>query len=261
MIKQKLNSSFYVYIVFLAICLITFPGTIFGILTDTVVPENGEAFNIRGKILLVSCGTLITLFSAISIITAIRQVIIGHAFIIDGEGIHSTLSVFGSKTIAVLLPIKKIPYDAIESAYMDGSNVTLILDKEKIEVNSLIKPFVRKKYKFVYQFAKYDEKSLRELFNRYTNNRYFISKEDLKNRIIDIIPSTAEITTYEFDDEHYIENIVVIIKYNDVEHVFDASLGEIYYNGNSVFEKTGKYSDKESMYPELLKVIEQTFNN
>ena len=113
----------------------------------------------------------------------------------------------------------------------------------------------------MYQFAKYDEKSLRELFNRYTNNRYFISKEDLKNRIIDIIPSTAEITTYEFDDEHYIENIVVIIKYNDVEHVFDASLGEIYYNGNSVFEKTGKYSDKESMYPELLKVIEQTFNN
>ena len=103
MLKQKLSFNFYIVIAVMVLCIVIFPYGIYGILSGTLVNDNGGEFNTSSKVLLTFIGSAATVFSLISIIPAIRQAMIGYAFIIDDQGIHSTLSVFGVKTY---------PYDA-----------------------------------------------------------------------------------------------------------------------------------------------------
>ena len=102
---------------------------------------------------------LITLSWTVSFITAIVQIFKGKAFTIDKSGVHDTLSLTIFLAFIFVVSIKVIPTSAIKKIQKTDGITNLILDKSKIKINPIFRPFMRKSYNLMYGLtnAKYDD--------------------------------------------------------------------------------------------------------
>jgi len=76
----------------------------------------------------------------------IRQILIGYAFSIDKDGIKFTATAVNVLAFIFVVPIRKIPFSAIEKVSQDDGVLTLHIDKAKVDMVPLFRIFARKKY-------------------------------------------------------------------------------------------------------------------
>ena len=100
-----------------------------------------------------------------SLLTLIRQMLLGYAFRIDENGIHDTATAIMILAFIFVVPIRRIPYNAIQQISEENGILTIRIDKSKIQVVPFLKPFVRKEYHFFSGFTKEKVENIKETLN------------------------------------------------------------------------------------------------
>ena len=140
--KAKLNLKFYIVSFFLlCFILIGWYGVYVGV-TQEILLEECTPSPILIEILL----AVVVCSWTFSLLTMIRQIISGCAFIMDENGISQTATATIIFAFILVMPVREIPYSAIRKVSKNEKGLTLILDKSQIKTFPLAKPFLCKKY-------------------------------------------------------------------------------------------------------------------
>ena len=144
--KAKLNLKFYVVSFFLlCFVLIGWYGVYF-LGTQEILMEDGTPMTFETKLLFIAVMVLIVLSWSFSLFTMIRQIIVGCAFIMDRKGISQTATATVLLAFIFVMPVREIPYSAIQNISKNEKGLTLLLDKSQIKAFPLAKPFLCKRY-------------------------------------------------------------------------------------------------------------------
>jgi len=144
--KAKLNLKFYVVaILLLGIVVLGWYGLFFLNANEILMEDNLPMDKNTKAIFSVLIG-IIVLSWTFSLFTVIRQILIGYAFSIDKDGIKFTATAVNVLAFIFVVPIRKIPFSAIEKVSQDDGVLTLHIDKAKVDMVPLFRIFARKKY-------------------------------------------------------------------------------------------------------------------
>lgn len=156
--KAKLNFKFYLVTLLLSAAVALIVWFVYGLLTERIALGGGEYFQAREQAIIAMLVCLIGSSWVFSLITLLRQILRGYAFIADENGIHNTLTLKIVFSVILVVPVKNIPYSAVryrtELYSEDEINqiadkfrkkrvtiTTLALDKSKIDVAKPLRPF------------------------------------------------------------------------------------------------------------------------
>lgn len=144
--KAKLNLKFYmVSILLLGIVILGWYGLYF-LNTNTILMEDHLPMDNQIKLFLSIIIGVVVLSWTISLFTVLRQILLGQAFSMDADGIHSTATAIIIFAFIFIIPIRTIPYAAIEKISEENGMLTLFIDKEKVDMIPILRVFSRKKY-------------------------------------------------------------------------------------------------------------------
>lgn len=150
--KSKLNFKFYILtLLMLGAVFIGVYGVYF--LNANQIMMDDAPMDRQTKMIYSAVISLVTLSWIFSLITLIRQAFGRCAFIIDEDGIHFGVTALVFLAFVFIVPIKNIPFSAIESISTENGALTLHIDKSRIEMNSILKKLVSKDY-IISGFAK-----------------------------------------------------------------------------------------------------------
>ena len=144
--KAKLNLKFYIVsLILLGMVVLAWYGLFFLNTNEILMEDNTQMDNQTKMLFTIVIGAVVISWT-LSIFTMIRQMLIGYAFSMDEDGINSTATAINVFAFIFIVPIKKIPYLAIERVSQDDGVLTLHIDKSKIDMNPIFRIFARKKY-------------------------------------------------------------------------------------------------------------------
>ena len=144
--KAKLNLKFYIVaVLLLGIVVFGWYGLFFLNSNEILMEDNLPMSNQTKAFFTIAIG-IIVLSWTFSLFTVIRQILIGYAFSIDKDGIRYTATAVNILAFIFVVPIRKIPYSAIEKISQDDGVLTLHIDKTKIDMVPLFRIFARRKY-------------------------------------------------------------------------------------------------------------------
>ena len=143
--KAKLNAKFY------AACILLFGVVIFGwygvyFLNANEIMMEDAPMDPGTKLVFTVLLSAIVLSWSVSFLALMRQILLGRAFTLDDEGVHDTATAVNLLAFIFVVPVRKIPYDAIEKIDEENGTLTLHIDKRKVEAFILFRPFIRKSY-------------------------------------------------------------------------------------------------------------------
>lgn len=165
--KAKLNIKFYIaFILLLGIVIIGWYGIYF-LNANEILMENGTSMTYWKKLFFTFAMSVIVLSWTFSLLTLVRQIIIGYAFIMDENGIHATATAFFMLALFVVVPIRTIPYSAILSISKEDNVLTLNIDKSKINLIPFLRVFVRKKYHLFSGFTVQKQENIKAELDKY----------------------------------------------------------------------------------------------
>ena len=144
--KARLNFKFYIVSVFLlGIVVLGWYGVYF-LNVNKILMEDNTPMDSQTKILLTVVIGSAVLSWTFSLFAVIRQALFGYAFMIDEDGIHTTVTAVNVLAFIFVVPIRTIPFYVIERVSKEDGVVTLHMDKAKIDVNPIFRVFVSKRY-------------------------------------------------------------------------------------------------------------------
>ncbi len=144
--KAKLNLKFYIIsILLLGIVVFGWYGVYF-LNPNEILMEDNTPMDSQTKMLFTIVIGAAVLSWTFSFFTLIRQMIFGYAFVIDENGIHNTATAINVLAFIFVVPIRTIPFSAIERVSEDDGVLTLHIDKMGIDINPLLRIFARKRY-------------------------------------------------------------------------------------------------------------------
>lgn len=168
--KAKLNLKFYIVsFLFAGIVAIGWYGLYF-LITNEILMENNTPMDVRTKTAFIVIICAVVLSWTISLLTIIRQIILKQAFSIDGEGIHNTATAINIFAFIFVIPIKKIPFEAIDDITQENEVLTLLIDKSKIDVFPMFRFLVTKRYHFFSGFTVEKTEEIKEELRKYIPN-------------------------------------------------------------------------------------------
>ena len=154
MFKPRLSLKFYFAFCLLAVIVaIGWYGAYF-ISANEILTENNTPMDGGTKVFFISIICLAALSWSLSLLTMLRQMILGYAFYIDEKGIHSTATASLFLAFIFIMPVRLIPYEAIVSLNMRDGILTARINKDKIFASPSFKPFIRSEYHFFSGFTK-----------------------------------------------------------------------------------------------------------
>ena len=166
--KAKLNTKFYIVsVILLGMVALGIYGLYF--LNANEILMDDAPMDATTKTILSALIGVIVLSWALSLLALIRQMVLGYAFCIDDKGIHRTLTAVNVLAFIFIVPIKCIPYEAIERASIEGGILTLHIDKKKVDVLSILRPFVRKEYHLFAGFTSEMQEDIKNELSKYFN--------------------------------------------------------------------------------------------
>ena len=123
--KAKLNLKFYIVsILLLGIVALGWYGLCF-LNTNEILMEDNTPMDSQTKTLFsIAIGTVVLSWT-FSFVTLIRQMLCGYAFMIDENGIHTTSTAINVLAFIFVVPIRTIPFSAIERVSKDDGVLTL----------------------------------------------------------------------------------------------------------------------------------------
>ena len=141
--KAKLNAKFFVvFALLLGIVIFGWYGVYF--LNANEIMMEDAPMDPSTKLIFTVFLSAVVLSWSVSALVLLRQIVFGRAFTLDDEGVHDTATAVNLLAFIFVVPIRKIPYDAIEKIDEENGALTLHIDKERVEVFSLFRPFLRK---------------------------------------------------------------------------------------------------------------------
>jgi len=144
--KAKLNLKFYIVSILL-LGIVAFGWySVYFLNANEILMEDNTPMDSETKILFTVAISAVLLSWTLSFFTLIRQVLFGYAFVIDDNGIHNTATAINVLAFIFVVPIRTIPFSAIERFSEDDEVLTLNIDKAKIDVIPVLRIFARKRY-------------------------------------------------------------------------------------------------------------------
>lgn len=144
--KAKLSLKFYI-VSFLLLGIVAFGWYgIYFLNTNEILMEDNTPMDVQTKIMFTIVISAAVLSWTFSLFTLIRQAIFGYAFMIDENGIHTTATAINVLAFIFVIPIRTIPFSAIEKVSEDNGVLTLYIDKTKIDIIPILRTLARKKY-------------------------------------------------------------------------------------------------------------------
>lgn len=86
----------------------------------------------------------------------------------DEDGIHSTATAVIVFAFIFIIPIRTIPYSAIENISEEDGALTLFVDKAKIDMIPILRIFARKRYHFFSGFTAEKQENIKSELDKYT---------------------------------------------------------------------------------------------
>lgn len=164
--RAKLSVRFYIIAcVLLGMVALGWCGVRF-ILTNDVMLDDEPMDSGTKTFLALFIGVIVSTWT-FSLLTMIRQMFIGHAFLMDEEGIHSTASASLVFSLLFIVPLRLIPYSAILRIFDDNGVLTIEIDKSKLPVIPILRPLIRREYHFFSKFAKIQEKEIKVALDKF----------------------------------------------------------------------------------------------
>ena len=165
--KAKLNLKFYI-VSALLLCLVLFIWYgIYFLNTNEIRMEDNSPMDSETKALFTVLMSLVCFSWTMSLLTLIRQIILGCAFHMDEAGIHTTATAVMVFAFIFVIPIKTIPYDAIVQVSEDNGILSIKLDKSKIAVLPILRLFARKEYHFFSGFTKETQSEIKHVLEQF----------------------------------------------------------------------------------------------
>ena len=163
--KARLNLKFYIIsIVMLCLVIFVWYGICF-LNSNEILMEDNTSMDAGTKSLFTVFMSIVAISWTASLLTLIRQTLLGYAFRVDEDGIHNTATAIMILAFIFVVPIKRIPYNAIQQLSEENGILTILIDKSKIQVAPFFKPFVRKEYHFFSGFTKENVENIKETLN------------------------------------------------------------------------------------------------
>ena len=163
--KARLNLKFYI-ISIVMLCLVVFVWYgIYFLNSNEILMEDNTPMDAGTKSLFTVLMSMIAISWTASLLTLIRQMLLGFAFRIAENGIHDTATAIMILAFIFVVPIRRIPYNAIQQISEENGILTIRIDKSKIQVVPFLKPFVRKEYHFFSGFTKEKVENIKETLN------------------------------------------------------------------------------------------------
>ena len=163
--KARLNLKFYI-ISIVMLCLVVFVWYgIYFLNSNEILMEDNTPMDAGTKSLFTILMSVVAISCIASLLTLIRQIVLGYAFRVDEDGIHSTATAIVILAFIFVVPIKRIPYSAIQQFSEENGILTIRIDKSKIQVVPFLRPFVRKEYHFFSGFTKEKVENIKETLN------------------------------------------------------------------------------------------------
>lgn len=164
--KAKLNLKFYIMSALLLSVVVLGWYTVFNMSTNEILPEDNTVMSDGKKNVFLLAICVVLLSWTLSLFTLIRQIVSGYAFYIDQNGIHSTATAFILLAFIVVVPVKTIPFSAIETITEENGILTLRLNKSEIDTIPILKIFVNKEYRLFSGFTVEDPKTVKSKLDR-----------------------------------------------------------------------------------------------
>ena len=144
--KAKLNLKFYIVsILLLGIVALGWYGAYF-LNTNEILIEDNTPMDSQTKMLFTIAIGAVVFSWTFSLFTLIRQMLFGCAFMIDENGIHTTATAINVLAFIFIVPIRTIPFYAIERVSEDDGILTLHIDKSQVDMIPILRIFARKRY-------------------------------------------------------------------------------------------------------------------
>ena len=145
--KAKLNLKFYIVsILLLGIVVFGWYGGVYFLNTNEILMEDNTPMDSQTKMLFTIAIAIVVLSWTFSFFTLIKQMLFGYAFMIDENGIHNTATAINVLAFIFVVPIRTIPFSAIEKVSEDDGILTLHINKSEIDMIPFLRVFARKKY-------------------------------------------------------------------------------------------------------------------
>ncbi len=167
--KAKLNLKFYIVsILLLGIVVLGWYGVYF-LNANEILMEDNTPMDSQTKILFTIAIGAVVLSWTFSFFTLIRQVLFGYAFVIDEDGIHTTATAINVLAFIFVVPIRTIPFSAIERVSEDDGILTLHIDKSDVDMIHILRFFVRKRYHLFSGFTAEKQDVIKVELEKYIN--------------------------------------------------------------------------------------------
>ena len=145
--KAKLNLKFYIVsILLLGIVVFGWYGGVYFLNTNEILMEDNTPMDSQTKMLFTIAIAIVVLSWTFSFFTLIKQMLFGYAFMIDENGVHNTATAINVFAFIFVVPIRTIPFSAIEKVSEDDGILTLHINKSEIDMIPFLRVFARKKY-------------------------------------------------------------------------------------------------------------------
>ena len=165
--KAKLNLKFYIVsVILLGMVVFGWYGLYFLNANEILMEDNTPMDSQTKLVFSIIIGSVLLSWS-LSFLTLVRQIILGQAFSVNKEGIHYTCTAINVLAFIFIVPIKTIPYDAIEKTYEEDGILTLHIDKNKIDMISVFRVFARKRYHLFSGFTNEKQEKIKEELDKY----------------------------------------------------------------------------------------------
>lgn len=151
--KAKLNFKFYVVSILLLSIVALGWYSVYFLNANEILMEDNTPMDNQTKMLFTITIIVFVLSWTLSFFTLIRQAIFGYAFMIDEDGVHTTATAINVLAFIFVVPIRIIPFCAIEKVSEENGILTLHIDRTKIDVNPAFRIFARKRYRLFFGFT------------------------------------------------------------------------------------------------------------
>ena len=169
MFKAKISVKIYLLAAFLlGIFAFGWYGISF-LNSNEILIKNDEPMDYSTKAVITLILALVIASWALSLFVLIRQIILGYAFAVDESGIHRILIPRMVGAFIFILPIKKIPYQAIEQIFEKEEQLFIKIDKSKIAIFPIFKSLVPKEICFNSAFAQDKPQQIKEAIDTFMN--------------------------------------------------------------------------------------------
>lgn len=169
--KPGLNLKFYIVsIILLGFSAFGWYSTYF-LNANEILMEDNTPMTRETKIFFTVLLCLILFTWTFSAISVIVQAMRGYGFCMDENGIHNTVTAMLILSVILVIPVKNIPYSAIEKITKEEDVITLHLDKSKIKVSPFLRPFISKKYRLFSGFTKEKQAEAEEHLRRFIKEK------------------------------------------------------------------------------------------